>query len=160
MSTLINNLSKYTLWLLMAASIVVVAIFWLGGSNTIELVGGTASEPIFTDTLIYWGYALGALAVLLVLGISIVNFILSFVKNPKGAIATLGVIVAIAVVFFLAWSLSDGSIALQIPGYEGTDNVGFWSQFAEMNLYLIEWFVFGTIAILFCGICYNSFRKN
>jgi hypothetical protein len=49
---------------------------------------------------------------------------------------------------------------LPIIGYQGIDNVGFWSRFSDMMIYA-SYFLLGGIILTIAGTTlYSNFRKN
>ena len=72
--------------------------------------------------------------------------------NPGTALKSLiGVIVLVAVVV-IAWAMGSEE-PLNIPGYDGTDNVPFWLKITDMFLYSIYILFAATVlAIIFSSI--------
>ena len=72
--------------------------------------------------------------------------------NPAGAIKSLLGLVLLVVVLIIAWAMGSGT-PMNIPGYEGTDNVYFWLKLTDMFLYSIYILLFVTVvAIIVSGI--------
>ena len=66
--------------------------------------------PQFTDALIYWIYALTALAIVLVVGFGLVSFGKNFKDSPIGAIkGLLGVLLLVAL-FGVAYAFSSSDL--------------------------------------------------
>lgn len=103
MNKLMNNLPKITMYILIAVSLVITAMFWLGGGSTVEINGETLDEPTYTGAYIIWAYILCAIAVALIFIISIIKFVISFIANPKKGITTLLVLAIFAGVFIVSW---------------------------------------------------------
>lgn len=130
MSKFLEKLPKITLWGLLALSVVAYLLFWVGGGADVEINGNVWNEPRFTDTLLNWAYVLFGLAAL-VLAYSLIRFDQSIlVKKKKDGVTILDIIVASFIVFVIAWFCGSADY-IEIVGYEGTDNVGFWSQFTD-----------------------------
>ncbi|HHT61680.1 MAG: hypothetical protein KBB61_02075 [Paludibacteraceae bacterium] len=146
----INKISKISLWVLFAISMVIGVLFFVGGSTQIDIAGNMWNSPKFTDALIYWAYTLCILTVVITLGIQLMRLILNFKNDFKKALNSLISIIGIIGLFAIAWFLGDGETKLDIIGYEGTDNVGFWAQYSDMCLYLIYMFM-GAVVLAMIG---------
>ena len=158
MNKFIENLPKYTLWVLFAISLVVSGIFIFGGSMEIEgNAGEMLSTFVHTDLFLNWTYILFALSVVITLFAAISSFITTFRKNPKKGIGTIVVLVVFALVFVVSWFLGSPE-ELTIVGYEGTDNVGFWAQYSDMCLWATIIFSVATILALVGSILYSKIK--
>ncbi len=130
------SLSKITsiiLYIMMAVTIVVVGMFYAGGSVDPE---AEMLTPIHTDLLLNWMYALVGLGLVCTVIFGIYHFALSLRDTPKKAIGQVVVLVVFALVLFGCWTLGNGT-PLNMPGYEGTDNVYFWLKLTDTYLYTI-----------------------
>ncbi len=158
MNKFIENLPKYTLWVLFAISLVVSGIFIFGGSMEIEgNAGEMLSTFVHTDLFLNWTYILFALSVVITLFAAISSFITTFRKNLKKGIGTIVVLVVFALVFVVSWFLGSPE-ELTIVGYEGTDNVGFWAQYSDMCLWATIIFSAATILALVGSILYSKIK--
>ena len=158
MNKFIENLPKYTLWVLFAISLVVSGIFIFGGSMEIEgNAGEMLSTFVHTDLFLNWTYILFALSVVITLFAAISSFITTLRKNPKKGIGTIVVLVVFALVFVVSWFLGSPE-ELTIVGYEGTDNVGFWAQYSDMCLWATIIFSAATILALVGSILYSKIK--
>ena len=158
MNKFIENLPKYTLWVLFAISLVVSGIFIFGGSMEIEgNAGEMLSTFVHTDLFLNWTYILFALSVVITLFAAISSFITTLRKNPKKGIGTIVVLVVFALVFVVSWFLGSPE-ELTIVGYEGTDNVGFWAQYSDMCLWATIIFSVATILALVGSTLYSKIK--
>ena len=158
MNKFIENLPKYTLWVLFAISLVVSGIFIFGGSMEIEgNAGEMLSTFVHTDLFLNWTYILFALSVVITLFAAISSFITTLRKNPKKGIGTIVVLVVFAFVFVVSWFLGSPE-ELTIVGYEGTDNVGFWAQYSDMCLWATIIFSVATILALVGSTLYSKIK--
>lgn len=156
----INKIPKIALWILFAISVVIALLFFVGGSEQVDIAGNMWDSPNFTEGLLIWSYILCGLALVITLGFQLVKFITNFKSEPKKAVRSLIVLVGIIVLFVIAWFLGDGDTKLVIPGYEGTDNVGFWAQYTEMCMYLIYIFIGGTVLALLGSYIYIKVKNK
>ena len=149
MSTLYSKIISIVLWVLMGISIILLVLFYFG-----KVVPGTEDtnlhEPVITQTFLVWAYILGGLTAGLALTFPIINVIL----NPKSAKKGLFVILGIAVLIFIAYSLASDQV-LNIPGYDGKDNVAKTLRFTDTGL--ITMYILTGLAVL--SIIYSEIAK-
>jgi len=151
-----NLIPKITLWSLLALGIAFIALFFLGGSNgSLEVAGDFLDIPRFTDAFLIWNYILFGLVVLLTLAVVCVDFANNWKNNRRKAYMTLGVVCGFIVLACLCWFLGSPE-KINIIGYEGTDNEGFWAQLADAVIYACYFLVIGTIGTMIWGYCYTK----
>lgn len=156
MAKLSYKVSYYVLYLLFAAILVVLGLFYFGGDaqGDAVLLGIDPEmwQPAQTDTLLYLMYGLFALAVVAMIGAFIMQFGSALKDNPAKALKSLLGLVVLVVVMIVAWSMGSGE-PMVIQGYDGTDNVPFWLKVTDMFLYTIYFLLGVTIlAMLFSSI--------
>ena len=160
MNKIVEKLPKFTLWALFAISLVVSCVFLFGGETEIEgNAGELLSTYVHTNLFLNWTYALFAIAVLVTLVATIASFITSFRKDTKKALGTLAVLVVFALVFVISWFIGSPE-KLEIIGYEGTDNVGFWAQYSDMCMWATIIFSAATILSLVGSVLYTKIKDN
>ncbi len=105
---LCSKVSKISFYITMAVSLVVIALFFaVGFGNTETINNNDMRAPQFTDALLYWIYALTAIAVVLVLVFGLISFGKNFKDSPVGALkGLLGVLLLIAL-FGVAYALAS-----------------------------------------------------
>jgi len=157
MSKFLNKLPKLSLWVLFAVSIVISLLFWVGGSEQVEINGNPWDQPFFTDALLDWAYILFGLAILITLVVTVKQFIEMFKISAKKGLTALAVILAFAAVFVISWSLGS-SETINIIGYDGTDNTGLWAQFADMCVYSMYILAIGTILTIIGTAVYSKIK--
>ncbi len=82
-----NKISSYVFYILMAASAVILGLFFfVGYDNYTTLNGSSIVDPQFTDHLIYWMYALVVIGIVLVIFFVIVKFFATLKTNPGQAL--------------------------------------------------------------------------
>lgn len=151
----VNKISTWVLYVMMAISAVVIVVFYAGGSIDPE---AEMLTPVYTDYLLNWMYALVGLGILCTVVFSLLNFVMTLIHNPKDAIQRVIVIAVCCGVLYGAWSLGDGT-PLNIPGYEGTENVEFWLKLTDMFLYTIYLLLGGAIAAIAVSSVAKMIRK-
>ena len=150
---------KITLWALLALGIVVIAMFFLGGSSgSLEVAGDFLNVPKYSDLFLSWIYILLGVAVLITLCVLVVKLASDFKYNPKKAIQSLCVVVGAVVLCMICWFMGSPE-ELHIIGYEGTDNVGFWAQMADAVMYLVYILFAATIITVIVGAAISRSRK-
>ncbi len=140
------NIARYFLWALMAVSLVLVVIFFLGGF--VEGTQGTSSaEPVITETILKWAYLLLGIAAVFTVVFPLI-FIASNLKSAK----RLGIVVIIgAVLIFICYQLADDQV-LNLIQYSGPDNVP--RTLKIVDTFLILTYILGAGAIL--SILYSA----
>lgn len=133
--TKIHRTSRTVLLIGVIISIVVMGLFYLGGQvPAFEKIAADMSQPKFTDLVLYWAYALLAITVVVLILFAIVDLLKGFKEAPKKAMGGLMTLVGIAVLLLVTYMIGDGTI-LNIPGYEGADNVEGTLKMTDMWLY-------------------------
>ena len=150
MSKLSYKVSYYALYAMFAIILIVLGLFYLGGdAQGADVIAGVDPEmwqPANTNALLMLIYGLFGLAV------AAAQFGAALKDSPANAIKSLLGLVLLVVVLVIAWAAGDGT-PMNIPGYDGTDNVPFWLKLTDMFLYSIYILLFVTIvAIIASGI--------
>ncbi|MCQ2336751.1 MAG: hypothetical protein MJ010_06200 [Paludibacteraceae bacterium] len=146
-----NKISKISMWVLFGITIIVAALFYLGGYVD---VNAEYPEPIFTEQLMWLMYAFVAIAALLVLVAAIANIAMDFRKNPKSAIKSICGVGALILVMIISYCVSSGD-AVNVLGLEeevSTDTL----KMVDMQLYTI--YVLLVVGIILM-ICSNFAKK-
>ncbi len=154
MAKLSYKVSYYVLYALLAIILVVLGLFFFGGDAQGEAVlMGVDPEmwqPANTDTLLYLVYALLGIAIVA----TVVGFLFQFgtalKDNPVAALKSLLGVVLLVVVMVVAWSMGSDK-PLNIPGYDGADNVPFWLKVTDMFLYTIYFLLGATLVAMILG---------
>ena len=89
--TKIRKVSSYTLLALSAISILIFILFFVGGSE-LDAKGNKVYE--YTGALLYWTYALFLVVIVTTIGFACKNFFNSFQTNSRGALLSVGGLVA------------------------------------------------------------------
>lgn len=159
MAKLSYKVSYYVLYVIFAAILVVLALFYFcGGAQgdaVIMSVDAEMWQPAQTDTLIYLMYSLFVLAVIAMVSAFIFQFGSALKDNPGRALKSLGGLLILIVVAVIAWTMGSDQ-PLNIPGYDGTDNVPFWLKLTDMWLYSI----YILLAVTVLAIIINSIKKK
>ena len=127
----IRKISSWSLLIILAVSAVILGTFYSGG---IVNPGEEMKEPVYTGLLLNWIWALGGLTLGATLLFAASQFISQLRYNAKSAISSLVVLVLFAAMFFITYSMGDGT-PLQIIGYEGEHNIEFWLKLTDMWIY-------------------------
>ncbi|MCE5178837.1 MAG: hypothetical protein LLF81_06825 [Porphyromonadaceae bacterium] len=133
--TKIHRTSKITLLIGVIISIFVMALFYLGGeASAQEKLIADMSQPKFTDIVLFWGYALLVITIVVLLAFSIVDFLKKLKESPKKALSGFLVLLAMAAMLIITFLIGDGSL-LNIPGYDGADNNSSTLKLTDMWLF-------------------------
>lgn len=151
--TKIRKTSSYTLLCLIAVTIAVILIFFLGGS--VETAKGNTSYNQ-TSVLIVWTYLLFAITVLAAISFGIASFINKLMHNPKKALMSLSGVVLLLGVFALSYFvLGDGTPLKTINADNQTFNTYYWLKITDMWLYSI----YIMFALVILAVIWGSLRK-
>ena len=126
----IHRIANISLWVLMALSLILVALFFFG--NYVSGTEGTPyEEPLITDKILLWAF------ILLIIGLAVaLIFPLGYlIMNPKNAIRPLIILVVVAALVFISYLLASDEV-LNMPAYNGPDNVGPVLKKADTGLIL------------------------
>lgn len=160
MNNLIEKLPKCTLWVLMIWGIIATAIFFLGGNQAegLEVAGDILNIPNFTNLYLATNYIYFGLVLLVTLVFVIAGFVALAKADLKKALTALGVVVAIVLLFVVCWFLGSPE-KLEIIGYDGADNEGFWAQLSDMMIFVTYALLAGTLLTIVCGAVYTRVKK-
>ncbi len=154
-----DQLPKIIMYILMALSIAGGIAFYAGGSaGTIDVAGDLLNIPRYSDMFLYLNYGFVALAIIITLIILIAEFGSKLVANPVTALKSLIPLILFAIVFIVTWNLGSAE-KMNIIGYEGTDNQGFWAQCTDMIMYTVYTLITATVATIVCGAIYTKVKK-
>ena len=150
---------KITLWVLLALGLVFIALFFLGGSSgSLEVAGDFLDIPRFSDAFLIWNYVLFGLVVLVTLCVVVVEFANNWKTNRRKAYATLGVVCGFILLALVCWFLGSPE-KIDIIGYEGSDNQGFWAQLADAVIYACYFLFAATIVTIVWGVLHTRRLK-
>ena len=104
-----SKISSYIFLGLMAITAVVLVMFYgVGYDNQSSVTGGAfVTDPQYTDLLMYWMYALMGVGIVCVAVFGLMQFGANMMANPKGAIKTIGALLAMIVLFVGAYLVSS-----------------------------------------------------
>lgn len=152
------KISYYALYAMFAVIIVVLALFYLGGSATGDKVlplDPSIWQPAQTDALLYLMYILGAIAILVTLVAAVVKFAGELKDNPVAALKSLSGLLLLVALLVITWVIGSDEV-LTITGYEGTQNVPFWLKITDMLLY--STYALTVVAIV--AMILGAFKKK
>lgn len=148
----IQHVSGIVLYVILGITAVVLILFFGGGEapeNQRLVADLSEEEPLYTDVLMYWMYALSCLAALLMLGTVGYKFACKCADSPREAIRSLLGVVLLACLLAVSW-LAGSDRPLDMPGYDGGENIPFWLELADMFLYTI-YVLLGLAVMLIAG---------
>lgn len=128
--------SLITLIVLVALGAVATIMFYFGGilEEKHVVAGDELDIPQYSDMFLYWIYILVGIVTTVTLVFAFIGFIRTCITNKRRAIAIVAVVLGLGILFYICWKLGS-SAAIEIPGYEGTDNVGLWPRVSDMVIY-------------------------
>ncbi len=133
--TKIHRTSRTALLIGVIISILVMALFYLGGQASGEdKIAADMSQPRFTDIVLYWAYALLAITIVVLLVFALADFLGKLKETPRKALSGFLVLLAMAALLIITFVMGDGTL-LNIPGYDGADNNPQTLKLTDMWLY-------------------------
>ena len=133
--TKIHRTSRTTLLIGVIISILVMALFYLGGQvSAEEMLIADMSQPKFTDIVLFWAYALLAITIVVLLSFAIVDFLKKLKESPRKALSGFLVLLGMAAMLIITFVIGDDSL-LNIPGYDGADNNPSTLKMTDMWLF-------------------------
>ena len=149
MSSKLTRIINIILWILLGVSIVLVVLFYFGG--TVAGTEGTNMyEPKITEAFLDWAYIMVISTIVIALGFSIVNL----VTHPKALKQSVFIILGIGILIVVSYYLASDQI-LSMPGYDGNENIPKTLKNVGTGL-VLTYILFG-IAIL--TIVYSEVAK-
>ena len=128
--------------------LIVLALFYFGGQVADhEKIAAEMSQPRFTDLILFWCYILLVVTVVVLIAFAIIDFARGLKDNPKKAMSGFLAIIALGALLVITYILGDGTL-LNIPGYDGTDNVPAMLKLTDMWLYSCYFMMVVTILAL------------
>lgn len=144
--TKIHRTSKTTLLIGVVVSILVMALFYLGGQTPAQdKIVADLSQPKYTDIVLYWSYILLAITVVVLIGFAISAFLKQLKESPKKALSGFLVLIGLAAMMFVTFAMGNGT-PLNIPGYSGPDNVAGVLKMTDM--WLFSCYIMLTLTVL------------
>ncbi len=153
-----QNLSKVTsfiLYGLLLAAVVSFIMFFTGGYVDVD---AEYLEPIHTDLVLNLGYIVIGVGLLCTTLFALYQFITQLMDAPKQAFRTIGSVAAFVILMVVSWSLGNGT-PMNLPGYEGTDNVYFWLKLTDMWLYSAGFLLAASIGAIALFSLFKLIRK-
>lgn len=153
-------LPKIALWSLFGLGVFFALLFFLGGDSAQvhEVAGKSLPIPTFSDAFLIWVYILFGIGLVVTLYSACVSFIFNWKYDRRKAYMLLGVLCGLVLMFVICWFLGSGE-KVEIAGYDGEDNEGFWPQLADMVIYACYFLVAATLGTVIWGIVYTSRKK-
>ena len=130
--TKIRKVSSYTLLILSCISVLIFFLFFLGGSET-DAKGNTVYE--YTGILLFWTYALFLVTVCATLVFACKNFISTFQTNSRGALVSIGGVVAFLALLAITYAIGSGEPIKGLNEASQSYNTSGWLKVTDMWLY-------------------------
>ena len=127
----INKYSSWILYGLMLLTVVVFGLFYMGGNVD---PNAEVLEPVYTGAVLNLAYIVVAIGVVSTVAFALFQFAVQLKDHPKEAFKTLLTLGAFVLLLVITWLAGSGE-PLNMPAYDGTDNVYFWLKLTDMWLY-------------------------
>lgn len=111
-----------------------------------------------TNLFVVLMYILIAVAAIVTLASGCSSLAARFSTDPKGAIFSLLPWILLCILLLITWFMGSGE-KMDIIGYEGTDNQGFWAQATDAIIYSsVALIIIAGLSAL-CGWIYSKVSK-
>ncbi len=146
-----NKISKIAMWVLFGVTIIVAALFFLGGNvdDSAEYV-----EPVFTNALMMLMYVFIGIATLLVIVAACANIALDFKKDKKNAVKSIAGVGVLFLIMVISYLCSSGA-AVNVLGLEEEVSVGTLKM-VDMELFTI----YTLLLVAFLLMIFGNFAKK
>ena len=139
-----NNIPKFILWALMAITIVITAIFFLGGTEHVMCNGIDFEAPTTTSLFIGLAFAFIIVAALVTAALAALSFSHKIASDPKAVFVPIIAFAALAVLLLATYWVAD-TTPINIIGYEGGHEPWIYRL---SNMCMCSAFVLAAIACL------------
>lgn len=150
--TKIRKISSWTLLLCSIISIVVLGMFYAGGSVD---PAAEMKEPVYTGLLINWTYILFLLTVISTVVFAIWQFATLFKTDSKAAIMSLVVVILFAAMLFITYTIGNGTPLTGLNADSQAYNTTFWLKITDMWIYS----TYVLIALIILAVIVGSVKK-
>ena len=141
---MLNKISSYVFYVLMAITLVVCGMFYLGGEETVATTAGDTIAPENTSVLIGWAYALIIVAAVATLAYALYTFVTKLTYNVKSVITPIVSVVAVGALLLATYFGAD-TTPIAITGYEGSQEPWVYQL---SNMCIVSAVVLAVIAII------------
>ena len=151
-----QRLGQIFFYFLMAVSVVLVVIFYLknGQVNPDDPINKQMNDlGSALNNFTYWTYFMVIVAVFFTLVFPIAKMI----TQPKSGLKTLLSIAVLGLVLFIGYQLGDDTI-MQIPGYDGPDNIPSRLKLTDMGIYTMYIMLGGALLAMVYSSISRIFR--
>lgn len=149
--TKIHKTSKMAMYIVVAITILISALFIFGGqtaeADRITTVDASVSQPAFTSLLLYWMYVLLAITIVVLILFGIAGVFTGLKTNRKATLQSTLAVLALGALFLITYVIGSGT-PLNIVGYSGTDNVPPTLKMTDMWIYSMYVMLALTVAAI------------
>ncbi|MCQ2189383.1 MAG: hypothetical protein MJZ00_05675 [Paludibacteraceae bacterium] len=154
-----EKISSIVLAVLVAIAAIVCVLFCVGGSEEAVYSGEAFEAPNYTGAVLNVVYAFFGLAIVATVVSAILSFFVKLKNDKRSAYTSIAMIVALSLLCGITYAIGDGT-PLNMPNYDGNENVEGSLKLADMCLYSIyTLFVLAVVAALFNVTIAKSLNK-
>lgn len=141
---MLNKISSYVFYVLMAITLVVCGMFYLGDLESVPTTAGDMEAPVNTSALIGWAYALVIIAAVATLAYALYTFVSKLTYNWRTVITPLVSVAAVGILLLATYYGADTN-PIAITGYEGSQEPWVYQL---SNMCIVSAVVLAVIALL------------
>lgn len=154
-----EKISSIVLAVLVAIAAIVCVLFCVGGSEEAIYSGEAFDAPNYTGAVLNVVYVFLGLAILATVVSAILSFFVKLKNDHRSAYTSVAMIVALSLLCGITYAIGDGT-PLNMPNYDGNENVEGSLKLADMCLYSIyTLLVLAALAALFNVTIAKSINK-
>lgn len=130
MNKIVSIISKIVLYATISVSVLIAVLLIVNGEASQD--EAALADGSWTGSIINWSVLIAFVGVVLIL----LSYIYGTIIDPSSVSKDSGVVAGIVIFGIIFYHFSDGT-PLDLPGYEGTENVSPWLNIADMGLYYL-----------------------
>jgi len=154
------SLSSIVLWILAGISAILTVLFFVGEQvEEATTTGGVQTTWANTDAYIWWVIAIIIVGVALLLIFAVKTFITMLQQDAKGAIMSLGTILAFVAVLAICYVISDAEAFSRVVNGETQSFTETEMKVVDMWINAITFLIGATIVLIVGGGIKNLLKK-
>ena len=151
-----GKISNSILWLCMMVTVGVFALFYFSGN--VEMPSTDVPEPKRTSLLLNWTSIVLLLSISVFIFFSLYRFYRKFKEDSRAAWRSL-IFSSLLVLLLIGTYFLGSATPVNIPGYDGKENIPVWLKLTDMWLYSIYILMGFAVLSVFAGIVWSYLKK-
>lgn len=154
------SISSIVLWILAGVSIILTIMFFAGEQiEELTTTGGVQTTWAQTDLYLWWALGVIAFGVVALLVFAVKTFITMLQQDAKGALMSLGTILAFVVIVAVCYFISDAEGFSRVVNGETQTFTTTEMKVVDMWINAITFMVGATVVLIVVGGIKNLIKK-